>query len=339
MVRPVSRAAVFGTGSWGTTFAMILAEAGTPATLWGRRAEIVDAINQTRENPEYLPGTRLPDTIRATTDPAEAMDGADFVVLAVPSQTLRGNLQGWKPHIPSEAVLVSLMKGVELGTCKRMSEVVCEVAEVPEQRVAVVSGPNLVPELAQRQPAAAVVACRDEEVAVRLQEACHLPWFRTYTNPDVVGVELGGAVKNVIALAVGVAAGMGLGDNVRATLMTRGLAEIARLGAVLGADQHTFAGLAGMGDLVATCTSPLSRNRTFGENLGRGMTLAEVVAATKQTAEGVKTCESVLELARKHDVEMPITEVVVGVVHDGMTPGEAAVLLMSRTPKPERYGV
>ncbi|OPG14512.1 NAD(P)H-dependent glycerol-3-phosphate dehydrogenase [Microbispora sp. GKU 823] len=335
----MSRAAVFGTGSWGTTFAMILAEAGTPTTLWGRRAEIVDAINETRENPEYLPGMRLPDTIRATTDPAEAMDGADFVVLAVPSQTLRANLQVWKPHIPPGAVLVSLMKGVELGTCKRMSEVICEVAEVPERRVAVVSGPNLVPELAQRQPAAAVVACSDEEVAARLQEACHLPWFRTYTNPDVVGVELGGAVKNVIALAVGVAVGMGLGDNVRATLMTRGLAEIARLGAVLGADQHTFAGLAGMGDLVATCTSPLSRNRTFGENLGRGMTMAEVVAATKQTAEGVKSCESVLELARKHDVEMPITEVVVGVVHDGMTPGEAAMLLMSRTPKPERYGV
>ncbi|GGO04650.1 glycerol-3-phosphate dehydrogenase [NAD(P)+] [Microbispora rosea subsp. aerata] len=335
----MSRAAVFGTGSWGTTFAMILAEAGTPTTLWGRRAEIVDAINETGENPEYLPGTRLPDTIRATTDPAEAMEGADFVVLAVPSQTLRANLQVWKPHIPPEAVLVSLMKGVELGTCKRMSEVICEVAEVPERRVAVVSGPNLVPELARRQPAAAVVACSDEEVAARLQEACHLPWFRTYTNPDVVGVELGGAVKNVIALAVGVAVGMGLGDNVRATLMTRGLAEIARLGAVLGADQHTFAGLAGMGDLVATCTSPLSRNRTFGENLGRGMTLAEVVAATKQTAEGVKSCESVLELARKHDVEMPITEVVVGVVHDGMTPAEAAVLLMSRTPKPERYGV
>ncbi|GAB3906226.1 NAD(P)H-dependent glycerol-3-phosphate dehydrogenase [Microbispora bryophytorum] len=335
----MSRAAVFGTGSWGTTFAMILAEAGTSTTLWGRRAEVVDAINETRENPEYLPGTRLPDTIRATTDPAEAMDGADFVVLAVPSQTLRANLQVWKHHIPPEAVLVSLMKGVELGTCRRMSEVVCEVAEVPERRVAVISGPNLVPELAQRQPAAAVIACSDEEVAARLQEACHLPWFRTYTNPDVVGVELGGAVKNVIALAVGVAAGMGLGDNVRATLMTRGLAEIARLGAVLGADQHTFAGLAGMGDLVATCTSPLSRNRTFGENLGRGMTMAEVVAATKQTAEGVKSCESVLELARKHDVEMPITEVVVGVVHDGMTPGEAAVLLMSRTPKPERYGV
>ncbi|ETK31796.1 NAD(P)H-dependent glycerol-3-phosphate dehydrogenase [Microbispora sp. ATCC PTA-5024] len=335
----MSTAVVFGTGSWGTTFATILAEAGTRTTLWGRRAEVVDAINATHENPEYLPGVPLPETLRATTDPAEATDGAEFVVLAVPAQTLRANLTAWRPALPAGAVLVSLMKGVELGTCKRMSEVICEVAEVPESRVAVVSGPNLVGELALRQPAAAVVACTDEAVADRLQEACHLPWFRTYTNPDVVGVELGGAVKNVIALAVGVAVGMGLGDNVRATLMTRGLAEIARLGAALGADQHTFAGLAGMGDLIATCTSPLSRNRTFGENLGRGMTLAEVVAATRQTAEGVKSCESVLELARKHDVEMPITEVVVGVVHDGMTPSEAAMLLMSRTPKPERYGV
>jgi glycerol-3-phosphate dehydrogenase (NAD(P)+) len=213
------------------------------------------------------------------------------------------------------------------------------VAEVSQDRVAVVSGPNLVLELAQRQPAATVVACSDVSVADRLQDACHLPWFRTYTNPDVVGVELGGAVKNIIALAVGVSAGMGLGDNVSAMLMTRGLAEISRLGAALGADQHTFAGLAGMGDLIATCTSPLSRNRTFGVNLGKGMSLDEVVAVTKQTAEGVKSCESVLELARKHDVEMPITEVVVGVVHDGMSPREAAMLLMSRTPKPERYGV
>ncbi|WP_204016390.1 NAD(P)H-dependent glycerol-3-phosphate dehydrogenase [Sphaerimonospora thailandensis] len=335
----MSKAVVFGTGSWGTMFAVILAEAGTRTTLWGRRAAVVDAINERHENPDYLPGLRLPETLRATTDPAEAMDGADYVVLAVPAQTLRRNLVEWKPFIPDGAVLVSLMKGVELGTCKRMSEVIREVAEVPEHRVAVVSGPNLVGELARRQPAATVVACSDSEVADRLQEACHLPWFRTYTNPDVIGVELGGAVKNVIALAVGVAAGMGLGDNAQAMLMTRGLAEIARLGAALGADQHTFAGLAGMGDLVATCTSPLSRNRTFGENLGRGMTLDEVVAVTRQTAEGVKSCESVLGLARKYNVEMPITEVVVGVVHDGMTPREAAALLMSRAPKPERYGV
>ncbi|GLW06091.1 glycerol-3-phosphate dehydrogenase [NAD(P)+] [Microtetraspora sp. NBRC 13810] len=335
----MTKAAVFGTGSWGTTFAMILAEAGTQTTLWGRRAESVDAVNRRHENPDYLPGIELPPSLRATTDPAEALDGADFAVLAVPSQTLRRNLAAWAPHIAPDTVLVSLMKGIELGTTKRMSEVIQEVAEVPDERVAVISGPNLAPEIAQRQPAATVVACTDERVVERLQEACHVPRFRPYTNPDVVGVELGGAVKNVIAIAVGVASGMGLGDNARAMLTTRGLAEIARLGAALGCDPHTFAGLAGMGDLVATCASPLSRNRTFGENLGRGMTMAEVMAATKQTAEGVKSCESVLELARKHDVEMPITEVVVGVVHDGMTPSEAAMLLMSRTPKPERYGV
>ncbi|PZG53238.1 glycerol-3-phosphate dehydrogenase [Spongiactinospora gelatinilytica] len=336
----MSKAAVFGTGSWGTTFAMILCAAGTRTTLWGRRAEIVEAIDREHRNPDYLPGVPLPSELRATTDPAAALDGADFVVLAVPSQSLRANLAEWAPLIAPGAVLVSLMKGIELGTAKRMSEVIREVAGVPQERVAVVSGPNLAMEIARRQPAATVVACTDEAVAQRLQQACHAPpWFRPYTNTDVVGVEVGGAVKNVIALAVGVATGMGMGDNVRAMMMTRGLAEISRLGAALGADQHTFAGLAGMGDLAATCASPLSRNRTFGENLGRGMTLAEVTAATKQTAEGVKSCESVLELARKHDVEMPITEVVVGVVHDGLDPGEAATLLMSRSPKPERYGV
>ncbi|MFC4007913.1 NAD(P)H-dependent glycerol-3-phosphate dehydrogenase [Nonomuraea purpurea] len=335
----MTKVAVFGTGSWGTTFAVILAEAGNEVTLWGRRPELVEKIDRDHVNPDYLPGVALPSTLRATTDPARALDGADFVVLAVPSQLLRPNLAAWREHIPPHAVLVSLMKGIELGTTKRVSEVIREVAEVPEERVAVVSGPNLAKEIAQRQPAATVVACTDEAVAGRLQAICHLPRFRPYTNPDVVGVELGGAVKNVIALAVGISAGMGMGDNVSAMLITRGLAEISRLGAALGADAHTFAGLAGMGDLVATCTSPLSRNRTFGENLGRGMTLDEVVATTKQTAEGVKSCESVLALARKHDVEMPITEVVVGVVHDGMSPAEAGMLLMSRSPKPERYGV
>ncbi|MEU8247988.1 NAD(P)H-dependent glycerol-3-phosphate dehydrogenase [Nonomuraea sp. NPDC048916] len=336
----MTKVAVFGTGSWGTTFAMILAEVGNRTILWGRRPELVESIQRAHTNLDYLPGVALPTSLEATTDPAEALDGADFVVLAVPSQSLRVNLAAWREHIPRDAVLVSLMKGIELGTTKRMSEVIREVAGVPEERVAVVSGPNLAKEIAQRQPAASVVACVDEGVAARLQKACHLPpWFRPYTNPDVVGVELGGAVKNVIALAVGVSAGMGMGDNVGAMLMTRGLAEISRLGAALGADPHTFAGLAGMGDLVATCVSPLSRNRTFGERLGRGMTLQEVIASTKQTAEGVKSCESVLALARKHDVEMPITEVVVGVVHDGMSPSEAGMLLMSRSPKPERYGV
>ena len=202
-----------------------------------------------------------------------------------------------------------------------------------------ISGPNLAREIAQRQHAATVVACADETVAQRLQRACHTSYFRPYTNPDVIGCELGGAVKNVIAIAVGIAIGMGLGDNTRALLITRGLAETARLGAALGADQHTFAGLAGLGDLVVTCSSPLSRNRTFGENLGRGMTLPQVIAATRQTTEGVKSSGSVLELARRHGVEMPITEVVDSVMREGLPVEKAAQLLASRSAKPERYGL
>ncbi|KWW99634.1 NAD(P)-dependent glycerol-3-phosphate dehydrogenase [Carbonactinospora thermoautotrophica] len=335
----MTRAAVFGTGSWGTAFSMVLADAGGEVRLWGRRAELVDAINAKHENPDYLPGIELPERIRATTDPTQALADADFVVLALPSQTVREQLARWAPLLPPDAVLVSLMKGVELGTCKRMSEVIREVAGVPETRVAVVTGPNLAKEIAQRQPAATVVACTDEEVARRLQKACHTSYFRPYTNTDVVGCELGGAVKNVIALAVGIADGMGLGDNAKASLITRGLAETTRLGAALGADPHTFSGLAGLGDLVATCASPLSRNRTFGYNLGRGMTFQEVVAVTRQTAEGVKSCESLLELARRHGVEMPITETVVAIVHDGKSPRQMLRELMARSAKPERWAL
>jgi glycerol-3-phosphate dehydrogenase (NAD(P)+) len=336
VTRAATKAAVFGTGSWGTAFGMVLADAGCDVTLWGRRAELVDAINTTRTNPDYLPGIELPSSLRATTDPAEALRGADFTVLAVPSQTLRGNLAEWAPKLPAETVLVSLMKGVELGTAKRMSEVIEEVAEVPAERVAVITGPNLAKEIAQRRPAAAVVACRDEAVAQRLQSACHTPYFRPYTNTDVVGCELGGAVKNVIGLAVGIADGMGLGDNAQGSLITRGLAETTRLGLAMGADPLTFSGLAGLGDLVATCCSPLSRNHTFGTNLGRGMTLQETIAVTRQTAEGVKSCESVLDLARRHGVDMPITETVVGIVHEGKPPVVALKELMSRAAKPER---
>ncbi|WP_260635597.1 NAD(P)H-dependent glycerol-3-phosphate dehydrogenase [Streptomyces angustmyceticus] len=333
----MTRCAVYGTGSWGTAFAMVLADAGCEVTLWGRRAALVDAVNNGRTNPDYLPGVELPTSVRATTDPAEAARGAEFAVLAVPAQTLRANLAEWAPLLPAETVLVSLMKGVELGTAKRMSEVIEEVAKVPAERVAVLTGPNLAKEIAARQPAAAVVACADEEVARRFQAACHTPYFRPYTNTDVVGCELGGAVKNVIALAVGIATGMGLGDNAKASLITRGLAETTRLGLAMGADAHTFAGLAGMGDLVATCSSPLSRNNTFGTNLGRGMTLEETIAVTKQTAEGVKSCESVLDLARRHGVEMPLTETVVEIVHEGKQPMTALKELMSRTAKSERH--
>ncbi|MGW7366259.1 NAD(P)H-dependent glycerol-3-phosphate dehydrogenase [Streptomyces sp. NPDC054841] len=336
MTRTV-KAAVFGTGSWGTAFSMVLADAGCEVTMWGRRAELVDAINNTRTNPDYLPGFQLPEAVRATTDPAEAARDADFTVLVVPSQTLRANLTEWAPKLAPDTVLVSLMKGVELGTAKRMSEVIEEVAKAPAERVAVLTGPNLAKEIAERQPAAAVVACADETVAQRLQAACMTPYFRAYTNTDVVGCELGGAIKNVIGLAVGIADGMGLGDNSKATLITRGLAETTRLGLAMGADPLTFSGLAGLGDLVATCSSPLSRNHTFGTNLGRGMTLQEAIAATKQTAEGVKSCESVLDLGRRHGVDMPITETVVSIVHEGKPPVVALKELMSRSAKPERH--
>jgi glycerol-3-phosphate dehydrogenase (NAD(P)+) len=334
----VRRAAVLGAGSWGTAFSLVLADAGTDVVLWGRRRELVDELSRTRENAAYLPGVRLPGAVRVTADAEEALTGAEMVVLAVPSQRLRENLEAWAPLLPADAVLVSLAKGVELGTAKRMSEVVREVARAPAERVAVVSGPNLAREIAARQPAAAVVACEDESVAEKLQAACHGPVFRPYTNTDVVGVELGGAVKNVIALAVGMAEGMGFGDNARASLITRGLAETARLGAALGADQHTFAGLAGLGDLVATCVSPLSRNRTFGEQMGRGLSVDEIVAASRQVAEGVKSCESIRDLAARHDVDMPITAHVYAVVHDGMRPDEMLRSLMTREAKPERYG-
>ena len=333
------KAAVMGAGSWGTTFAQVLCDAGTPAVLFARSAELAKVISTTRENPAYLPGITLTHALRATADPAEALDGADLVVLAVPAQSLRENLARWAPLLPPGALLVSLMKGIELGTCNRMSEVIGQVAGAPAERIAVVSGPNLSREIARREHAATVVACTDNAAAERLQQACHTGYFRPYTNPDVTGCELGGAVKNVIALGVGVAVGMGLGDNTRAMLITRGLAETARLGAALGADPHTFAGLAGMGDLVATCSSPLSRNRTFGENLGRGMAVEDVIAITRQTAEGVKSSQSVMELAQRHAVVMPITEVMVAVMHHGLEVSKVATLLTSRSAKPERYGI
>lgn len=331
-----TRCAVYGTGSWGTAFAMVLADAGCEVTMWGRRPELAAAIDTTHTNPDYLPGIELPPAIRATADPAEAARGAEFVFLAVPSQTLRGNLAEWAPLLPADSVLVSLMKGIELGTTKRMSEVIEEVAKIGPDRVAVLSGPNLAKPIAARQPAASVVACTDEAVAKRLQTACHTAYFRPYTNTDVIGCELGGAVKNVIGLAVGIADGMGLGDNTKGSLITRGLAETTRLGIALGADPLTFSGLAGLGDLVTTCSSPLSRNHTFGTNLGRGMTLQETIAATKQTAEGVKSCQSVADLARRYGVDMPITETVVDIVHHGKQPAVAVKELMSRSAKSER---
>jgi glycerol-3-phosphate dehydrogenase (NAD(P)+) len=332
------RAAVMGAGSWGTTFAQLLCDAGTSTVLYSRRPQLAKAIGELRENPDYLPGIALTPALEATADPGQALSDADLVVFAVPAQSLRANLAEWAPLIPPRALLVSLIKGVELGTSKRMSEVIAEVLSADPSRVAVVSGPNLAREIVRRQFAATVVACASPDGALALQGACHAPYFRPYTNSDVIGCELGGSVKNIIAIAVGIAVALGQGDNTRAALITRGLAEIARLGSALGAQPQTFAGLAGMGDLVATCSSPLSRNRTFGENLGRGMSVAQATEVTGQTAEGVTSCGPVLELARAHGVEMPITEVAAAVMRDGLPVAEAAMMLASRSAKPEWYG-
>jgi glycerol-3-phosphate dehydrogenase (NAD(P)+) len=331
--------AVMGAGSWGTTFAQVLSDAGSDTVLWCRRPALAQAISACRCNEDYLPGIRLPDSLRVAADPAEALAGAEVVVLAVPAQSLRQNLAEWAASVPRGALMVSLMKGIELDSCLRMSQVIAQTADWPASQIAVITGPNLAREIAERQHSATVVACENLDAAQRLQKACHTGYFRPYTNPDVIGCELGGAVKNVIAVAVGIAVGMGLGDNTKAMLITRGLAEISRLGGALGADPHTFAGLAGMGDLVATCSSPLSRNRTFGEKLGRGLPLADVIADTTQVAEGVKSCKPVLDLAVSRKVEMPITEVVYAVVNKGLDVGQAAVLLASRSAKPERYGI
>lgn len=336
-VPEIRRAAVLGAGSWGTAFAKVLADAGRSVVIWARREEVARGIREDRRNPDYLTGTVLPAGIGATSDPLEALDGADLVVIAVPSHTLRANLAGWAAAgaIDSDATLVSLMKGIELGTGKRMSEVIAEVADVDAGRVVVVTGPNLAGEIAVGQPSLAVVACTDVERAAVVQHAVATPYFRPYTNDDVIGCELGGAVKNVIALACGMAIGMGFGDNTKAGLITRGLAETARLGVRLGADPLTFAGLAGLGDLVGTCMSPMSRNRMFGEHLGRGETLEQAQVATKQTAEGVKSCLSIRDLAHARGVEMPITQQVELVCHEGVAPAVAMTALMSRETKPE----
>jgi glycerol-3-phosphate dehydrogenase (NAD(P)+) len=327
---------VFGAGSWGTAFSLVLADAGNDVTIWGRRSEVCKAINEEHENPEYFPGIELPTAVRATDDPEEAAAGAEFVVLSVPSQTLRENLGHWTDVMPSDAVFVSLMKGVELGTTKRMSEVIAEVTGAGPDRISVVSGPNLAREIALREPAASVVACADEAVATRLQDLCHSRAFRPYRSTDVLGCELGGAYKNVVALCVGMAVGLGFGDNTTASLITRGLAETARLAMRLGADPLTLMGLAGLGDLVATCSSPLSRNRTFGEKLGQGLTTEQIVASTRQVAEGAKSCASIYDLATRHDVDAPIAEHVDAVVRGEMSAPDMMDAFIARDTKHER---
>lgn len=332
---PRLRAAVLGAGSWGTTFAAVMADAGCDVTVWGRDESTCRQIADDHRNEAYLPGIELPARVTATTDARAAVRGADVVAVAVPSQRARAVLEPLRDALGPRTVVVSLMKGVELSTDRRMSEVVAEALAIDPARVAVVSGPNLAREIAQRQPTATVIASTSDQTARLVARACASSYFRPYTNPDVVGVELCGAVKNVIALAVGISQGRGLGYNTMATVITRGLVEITRLGLALGADADTFPGLAGMGDLMATCASPDSRNHTLGGHIGRGMTLDEAVAATGGTAEGVKSCRSVLELAQSLGVEMPITHAVVRVLHEGLPVEQLAPLLLARPHKAE----
>ncbi|MFE7528027.1 NAD(P)H-dependent glycerol-3-phosphate dehydrogenase [Kitasatospora sp. NPDC057542] len=327
---PAVRAAVLSAGSWGTAAAKILADAGTGVTLHARRAEIADAINTTRRNPGYFPDIELPGTVTATTDPAAALDRADYLVLSIPAQSLRANLTTWAPFIQPATLVVSLMKGIERQTGLRASEVIAETTGISQQRIAVLYGPNLAREIVTEQPAAATIACPDADAARRFQAACRTPYFRSYTSTDVIGCELGGVLKNVTALAVGIASGMGMGANALALLTTRGLAETSRLATALGADPATLAGLAGLGDLVATCSSPLSRNRTFGHHLGTGLSVDEAAVATRQTTEGVKSADAIVALARAHGIEMPVTETVAALLRGALTLDEAVTALMQQ---------
>ncbi len=323
------RVAVFGTGSWGTAFSSVLAEAGCTVRMWGKFADEVDDINRTRTSARYLPTLLLPESISATTDAGEAAEGAAIGVLAVPAQTVRANLAEWGHLLPPDIILVSLMKGLEKGTSLRMSEVVLQSCDIPADQIAVVSGPNIAREIAAQEPAATTVASTSLATAHRVADACHTSYFRPYVHDDVIGAELGGCVKNVIALASGMTEGLGLGHSVTAAVITRGLSEMRALGEAMGAHPATFAGLAGVGDLVVTCLSPHSRNSTFGRNLGRGLSVAEVVALTKQTAEGVSSCAAMRDLAAHHGVPMPIVDNVAAVVHEGRTADEFAEVVLA----------
>lgn len=326
------RMAVVGAGSWGTTVASLAAE-NTPTVLWARRPDVAATINAEHRNPAYLGDRELSIALRASASLEETVEGADVVVMAVPSQGFREVLVSAAPHIRPWVPVVSLSKGLEQGTLLRMSEVANEV--LPGHPVAVLTGPNLAGEIAAGQPAASVVAIDDAVIATALQGIFARPTFRVYTNTDVVGCELAGVVKNVIAIASGIATGMGFGDNTRATLVTRGLAEMTRLAMKLGGSLESLAGLAGMGDLIATCSSTSSRNTTVGLRLGRGENLDDIIASTTQVAEGVRSSRAVLDLARKNGVDMPITEQVVAVCHEGKSAADGLLSLMTRRAAPE----
>ncbi len=329
------KCAVIGAGSWGTAFAQILRDAGNDVCIWGRDETIVREITANRTNVRYHPNVELPPGLSATVDLAVALDEAQLIAIAIPSQSMRSVLSQIKPYLSGDAIVISLVKGIELATMSRMSEIIAEVLHISDDRITILTGPNLAGELIARQPAAGVVASSDVATAEIVQHAIATDYFRPYTSADVIGCEVAGAMKNVIALAVGMSVGLGMGDNTRASVITRGLAEMARLGESVLAQTTSFAGLAGLGDLVATCSSPLSRNRSFGERLGRGATLAEAIAATKTTAEGVRTAPAILSLARAQKIEVPITEAVVDVLASRLAPVDAVRRLMGRAKKSE----
>ncbi len=326
------RVAVIGAGSWGTAVASLVA-AANPTTLWARSEELAGSMQAGRENATYLPGIELPPGLAVTSSLEEAVDGAGIVFMAVPSHGFRDVLNGVPPHAGAIQAVVSLAKGIEIGTNLRMSQVVAEV--LPGVPAGVLTGPNLAREVAQGHPAACVVALPDEDLARRVQALVHTRTFRAYTGTDVVGCEIAGATKNVMAIAAGIGDGLGLGDNTRAVLITRGLAELGRLGVALGGKVLTFGGLAGVGDLVATCASPKSRNRMVGFALGEGRPLDDIVSGMHMVAEGVKSAGPLVGLARAHGIEMPIAEQVQAIVEGRCSPAEALMNLMQRPSRPE----
>jgi len=326
---------VFGAGAWGSTMAQVLSDAGNDVLLWGRSEEVIAEINSAHTNKKYLVKHVLPATISATTDLAKAFQSSQIYVLAIPAQQLRTTLQEWKPYFSSESIIVSTLKGIEISSQMRMTEVIEDV--LGPHKIALITGPNLADELVLRQPAGAVAAAPSIELAESIRDLFRTPYYRVYTSIDVMGCELAGAIKSVIALAVGISIGMGYGENTQAMLITRGLNEVARLCAAHGSDPLSAAGLAGMGDLVASCGSPLSRNRTFGEAIGRTGSMAEARQQVAKTVEGVASAGAVVEIAHRVGVEVPVIEAVAEIVSEQLTPEAALQKLMEITTKAENF--
>ncbi len=331
----MSRITVFGAGAWGSTLAQVLCDGGNEVLLWGRNAETISEINGSHTNQRYLAAQVLPAELRATTDLDEAFAFSQTYVLAIPSTQLRATLNDWKDRFSTDCTIVSTLKGIEVSTMLRMTEIIEEV--LGKHKVAILTGPNLADELILRQPAGAVAASTSQAVAENVRELFRTPYYRVYTSVDLLGCELAGAIKNVIALAVGISIGMGYGENTQAMLITRGLNEVARLCAAHGSDPLSAAGLAGMGDLVATCGSPLSRNRTFGELLGKTGSMEMAVARGAKTVEGVASSGAIVEIAHRVGVEVPVIEAVADIVNGSLTPEQALARLMEITTQAENF--